>query len=203
MERHSRIILPMIGLLILAVLTGCGASKGYVDQAISDERARSEAADANLQKDVKDNKAVLERMQSLTAQLEQKTDMAINEAKGFENYQVIWEGEIYYEFNSSELTVAAREIMDQAGDKMVVNRTSVMEIAGYCDPSGSSAYNLELGRKRASAAKYYLVDNYGINLFRIYMVSHGETKAVEAGDTSVSYTKQRKVMMKLWDKPGK
>lgn len=203
MKRHLKIILPVICLFVLAVLAGCGASKGYVDQAISGERARSQAADANLEKDIKNNKTVVERIQSLTAQLEKKTDMAVNEAKGFENYQVIWEGEIYYEFNSGELTMAAREILDQAGDKMVVNRTSIMEIAGYCDPSGSSAYNLELGRKRASAAKYYLVDNYGINLFRIYMVSHGETKAVEAGDTSVSYTKQRKVMMKLWDKPGK
>jgi outer membrane protein OmpA-like peptidoglycan-associated protein len=137
----------------------------------------------------------------LASQLEKKTDMAINQAKGFESYQVIWEGEIYFEFNSSKLTAAAKEILDQAGDKMTVNRSAVMEVGGYTDPTGSAAYNLELGNRRAAAAKYYLVDNYGVNLYRLFMVSYGENKAIESTDTQVSYSKQRKVVLKIWDKP--
>ena len=84
---------------------------------------------------------------------------------------------------------------------MVVNRTAVMEVGGYTDPTGSDAYNLELGNRRAAAAKYYLVDNYGVNLYRLYTVSYGENKAIEATDTQVSYSKQRKVVLKIWDKP--
>ncbi len=200
MEKHLRILLPLLAFFVLSVISGCGASKGYVDQAIADERARAQASETNLENDVAANKADMERLKSLTTQLEKKTDMAINEAKGFENYQVLWEGEIYFEFNSSKLTVAAKEILDQAGDKMVAHRSAVMEVAGYCDPTGSDAYNLELGQKRAAAAKYYLVDNFGVNLYRLFTVSHGEKKAVEAADTSVSYAKQRKVTLRVWGK---
>ena len=149
MKKHLMVIMPLLALFVLSVLTGCGASKTYVDQAVADERARAQASESNLEKNVETNKSALERLQSLTAQLEKKTDMAINQAKGFESYQVIWEGEIYFEFNTSNLTVSAKEILDQAVDKMVVNRTAVMEIAGYTDPTGSAGYNMDLGLKRS------------------------------------------------------
>lgn len=201
MKKLVLLMMPLLALYFLPTITGCGASKSYVDQAIADESARAQAAEANLDKGVQDNKSALERLQSLASQLEKKTDMAINQAKGFESYQVIWEGEIYFEFNSSKLTAAANEILDQAGDKMTVNRTAVMEVGGYTDPTGPAAYNLELGNRRAAAAKYYLVDNYGVNLYRLFMVSYGENKAIESTDTQVSYSKQRKVVLKIWDKP--
>ena len=165
MKKRLLILMPLLALFVLAQLTGCGASKAYVDQAVANENARAQAAEANLEGNIETNKSALERLQSLTTQLEKKTDMAINEAKGFETYQVIWEGEIFFEFNSYDLTVSAKEIMDQAGDKMVVNRSAVMEVAGYADPTGAASYNMDLGMKRASNAKYYLVDNFGVNLY--------------------------------------
>ena len=127
--------------------------------------------------------------------------MAINEAKGYENYQVIWEGEIYFNFNSSKITTEAQAILDEAGDKMVVIKGAIMELAGYCDPTGSDAYNLELGNKRSMAAKYYLVDNFGINLYRFFTVSYGKRKAVPSNEGNVSYAQQRKVKMRIWGKP--
>lgn len=201
MQRRLFPAITIILLLSTLFIVGCGASKTYVDQAVAEERARNESSMNALGGDVKENQAVLERMQSLTAQLELKTDMAINKATGFEDYQIIWDGDIYFDFNSTELSVAAREIVDQAGNKMSQNASSVMEIAGSTDPSGSAVHNLEIGRKRAAAAKYYLVDSYGINLYRIFMVSHGESKAVQVDDSEMAYSKQRKVIMKLWGKP--
>jgi peptidoglycan-associated lipoprotein len=200
-NRKFRTFLPVIGLVIILLVAGCGASKKYVDQAMAEEKARSEAAIGDVTKDVAANKAELGSLQSLTSQLEKKTEMAINEAKGFEDYQVIASYEIFFEFNSSEITVEAQSFLDQAGDLLTTNRKSVAEIAGYCDPSGSAAYNLELGNKRSAAAKYYLVDSFGINLYRIFMVSYGEEKAVAASDGQVSYAEQRKVILKIWGKP--
>lgn len=198
--KRTIILIPIFGIMLIGLLSGCGASKAYVDQSIAGERARSETAIEELQGDVSSNKAMLEQMQSLTSQLEKKADLAINEAKGFENYQVIWEGEIFFDYDSFEITVAASEILGQGGDKMTTNRSAVMEISGYTDPTGSASYNLQLGRNRAAAAKYYLVENYGVNLYRIFMLSHGETKAVEISDGNVSYGKQRKVKLRLWGK---
>jgi peptidoglycan-associated lipoprotein len=194
-------ILPAIGLVIILLVAGCGAKKAYVDEAVAEERARNEAAMEAVNKDVADTKAELQQLQSLTAQLEKKTDMAINEAKGFEDYQVIATYEIFFDFNSSNVSVEGQGFLDKAGDMMITNRTSVMEIAGYCDPTGSAAYNLDLGNRRAAAAKYYLVDNFGINLYRLFMVSHGNYKSVAASDGQASYAQQRKVILTIWGKP--
>jgi len=194
-------LLPVLGIIGILMIAGCGASKTYVDQAVAGERARSEAALGDVKSDLDATKAEIDKLQSLTAQLEKKTDMAINEAKGFENYQVIGTYTIYFDFNSSEINPEAQVHLDQAGDQMHTHPGAVAEIAGHCDPTGPAAYNMELGNERASAAKYYLVDNFGINLYRMFIVSHGEKKAVPSGDGNVSYADQRKVVIKVWGNP--
>lgn len=196
-----RIFLPVIGLVIIILAAGCGASKDYVNQTVAEEKARSDAELSRMSQEIAANKAEMDKLKSLTTQLENKTDMAINQAKGFEDYQVIATYEIFFEFNSSEITVEAQAILDQAGDKMITNRKAVMEIAGYCDPSGSAAYNLELGNRRSAAAKYYVVDNFGVNLYRIFTVSYGENKSVASTDGKSNYSKQRKVLIKIWGLP--
>lgn len=194
-------MLPVIGVVIILLAAGCGASKSYVDDSVAGERARNEANMGPVTKDLADTKAELERLKSLTAQLEQKTEMALNQAKGFEDYQVLATYEIFFDFNSSQITAEAQGFLDKAGDMMITNRSAVMEIAGYCDPTGSAAYNLELGNRRSAAAKYYLVDNFGINLFRLFMVSYGKYKSVESSDGQASYAQQRKVILTIWGKP--
>jgi peptidoglycan-associated lipoprotein len=187
----------------LMLVAGC-ASKSYVNQAVAEEHAKSEASISAVQQKADANTAAIERLQSLAAQIEKKADLAINKAKGFEDYQILWEGEIYFDFNSSEITTAAREILDQAGQKMTADKSTVMEIGGYCDPIGGQEYNLALGDRRAAAAKFYLVDDYGINLFRLFLVSYGSKKAQAGlgdGRNASSYAKQRKVILKLWGKP--
>lgn len=187
-----------LALVVLALTAGCGASKKYVDTTVADERTRNQSELTRLQGDLDQNRSETDRLQSLVAQLDQKTAQAINQAKGFENYRVIWEGEIFFPFNSPELTTESQETLDEGGRKMAESRNTVMEIGGYCDPTGSSEYNIELGNRRAAAAKYYLVDAYGVNLFRIFTVSYGDKKSTEMTDGRLSYAKQRKVLLKLW-----
>jgi peptidoglycan-associated lipoprotein len=191
----------LMALAIIATVTGCGASKDYVDKSIADERARSQADVTQVKTDVSANKADIDRVQSLVSQLEQKTAQAVNQAKGFENYQVLWEGEIFFAFNATEIRPDAQQILDEGAKKMTEVKNSVMEISGYTDPTGSAGYNMELGNKRAAAAKYYLVDAYGINLFRIFMVSYGDKKSVAMADGKISYAKQRVVKLRLWGPP--
>ena len=201
MNTRLKILLPVIGIFIISLAVGCGASKSYVDQSVGEERARSEAALDKMSSDLAANTAEIDHLKSLAQQIEKKADMAINEAKGYENYQIIWEGDIYFNFNSAKITSEAQAILDQAGDKLTANKGSIMDLAGYCDPTGGDAYNMVLGRERAQAAKYYLVDNFGINLYRFFYMSYGKRKAVPTSEGSTSYAKQRKVHMRIWGNP--
>jgi peptidoglycan-associated lipoprotein len=195
------ILLPVIGILIISLAAGCGASKSYVDQAVGEEQARSAAALEKVSNKADANAAEIEKLKTLAQQLDKKADMAINEAKGYESYQIIWEGDIYFNFNSAKITTEAQAILDQAGDKMTTAKGAIMDLAGYCDPTGSDAYNMELGNKRSQAAKYYLVDNFGLNLYRFFDISYGKRKAVPTNEGNTTYAKQRKVHMRIWGKP--
>jgi peptidoglycan-associated lipoprotein len=184
------------GLALLAA--GCGVKQDYVQQQISEAEARTDTKLADL-KDMTDaNASEIAKLQSLSKQLSEKTDMAINQAKGFENYQIIWSGVINYDFDSYEVTDLAAATLNEAGQKMEQHTSSLLEIAGHTDRTGSSKYNLFLGEKRASAAKLFLVENFGISLYRLFIVSYGENNPVAMPDERQAASKNRRVTLKVW-----
>ena len=81
--------------------------------------------------------------------------------------------DVYYEFDSTELTVSAQEILKQNADWMKNNPKSRVEVEGHCDDIGSNEYNLALGAKRAQSAKDFLVSQ-GIAPERLVTISYGK-----------------------------
>jgi len=192
--------LKIFGVMLMAavlLLAGC-ASKGYVDKQVTAAQAQNEAQINELKAKAALNADDIKKLQTLSNQLETKTELALNEAKGFENYQVIWEGVINFDFDSFELTQVAKEKLEELGTKMIDHPRSLLEIEGHTDKSGSAKYNLELGRKRSEAAKKFMIDQYGIALYRMFTASHGSTKPVAMPDEKNAFTKNRRVVMKLW-----
>ena len=192
--------LKMFGVLLMAavlLIAGC-ASKGYVDQRVAEAQAQSDAQINELKAKAALNADDIKKLQTLSDQLSTKTEMALNEAKGFENYQVIWEGTVNFDYDSFELTQVAKEKLEELGTKMIDHPRSLLEIEGHTDKSGSAKYNLELGQKRSDAVKKFMIDQYGIALYRMFTASHGETKPVAMPDEKNAFTKNRRVVMKLW-----
>ena len=188
----------LLALLVTLLSAGCGVNKQYV----TDEIAASEARTGSQIQTVKDqtdtNAAQVQRLQELARQLGEKADLAINKASGFENYQVIWSGEINFAFDSYEIDGIAGSILDEAGAKMEQVPHALLEIVGYTDRTGSSSYNLLLGEKRANSAKRYLVDKFGISLYRMFINSFGEEKPVALPDERNAATKNRRVKLSVW-----
>jgi peptidoglycan-associated lipoprotein len=71
-----------------------------------------------------------------------------------------------------------------------------IEVAGYCDSRGSSAFNLALGQKRANAVKNYLVKG-GIATRRITAISYGKDNPIVAGKSKDAYRQNRVVLTTL------
>ena len=69
---------------------------------------------------------------------------------------------------------------------------------GYTDATGTSKYNLLLGEKRANSARRYLADNYGISLYRMFIISWGEDKPVAMPDEKNASSKNRRVKVTIW-----
>jgi len=189
--------IPILAVLLL-LIAGCGVQKDYVTEQIAASEARTSAQMSVLDGKTTDNASELARLQALATELEKKTDMAINEAKGFENYQIIWQGEINFDYDAYEIDDVAAQILGEAGDKMTAHGGSLVEIVGHTDASGSAKYNLLLGEKRSNAAKRYLSDNYGISLYRMFVLSYGEQKPVALPDEKYANSKNRRVKLTVW-----
>ncbi len=190
-------ILVAIAILGGLLVVGC-ASKGYVDQRIAEVQASMQADMNTVKAQSALNADEIKKMQSVTAELSDKADKALNEAKGFENYQVIWEGVVNFDFDSHELTQTARDYLEELGQKMIDNPRSLLELTGYTDKTGSANYNLLLGQARADAVQRYLVDQYGVALYRMYTSSQGENHPVAMQDEKDANAKNRRVVLKLW-----
>ena len=188
----------LILVLVAVLMSGCGASKSFVQDQIKQSESRTGAQIATLRDKTDANAAEVARLQQLATQLSQKADQAINQAKGFETYQVIWSGEIGFEFDSWEIAGAAEAILQEAGEKMEQVPGSVIEIVGHTDRTGSAKYNLMLGDKRAESAKMFLAERFGISLYRMFTASYGQTKPVAMPDEKNAASRNRRVTLKIW-----
>ncbi len=185
-----------LGLAAL-LISGC-ASKGYVNKRVDETRTEQQAQIDELKAKAALNTDDIQKLQTLSAQLTEKTNMALNQAAGFEKYQIIWEATIYYDFDSFELNQVAKDNLEELGVKMTDNPRALLELVGHTDQTGPSTYNIELGQKRAEAVKRYLIDNYGVALYRMFTVSQGEYKPVALPDERNAHSKNRRVVLKLW-----
>lgn len=192
----KKLTVALLALTLMVV--GCGVNKDYVAQQIQDSEARTSSELGTLRDKTDGNATEITKLRSLATELDSKADLAINKAKGFENYQIIWKGEVNFDFDKADINGAAEQILNEAGDKMEQNPGSVIEIAGYTDKTGSANYNLMLGQLRAESSKRFLSDRFGISLYRMFVISYGENKpTVDSGEMSSS-SKNRRVALAVW-----
>ena len=82
---------------------------------------------------------------------------------------------VNYDFDKSELRADAKSMLDQKIPILNANPALMIRIAGHTDSRGSGEYNLQLGQRRAAAARDYLTAR-GVAASRIELVSYGEER---------------------------
>jgi outer membrane protein OmpA-like peptidoglycan-associated protein len=85
------------------------------------------------------------------------------------------EAKIHFAFDRSELTDSAKVILDDKAALFRANPSMNVVLLGYTDVTGTDAYNMALGARRAGAAKAYLV-SHGIAADRLVIESRGERR---------------------------
>lgn len=80
-------------------------------------------------------------------------------------------------FDSASLTPKGRSALDALGAALKDPdlRGARFEIAGHTDATGTAAYNMELSKRRAEAARDYLISHAGIDPSRLTAVGFGAT----------------------------
>ena len=92
--------------------------------------------------------------------------------------KVIGLNNIYYEFGKSDITQSAAQELNKVATFLKDNPNLKVELGSHTDSRGKTKSNLNLSKKRASAAVAYLTDNGSID----------ETRITSQGYGAVSYT---------------
>ncbi|WP_129717030.1 OmpA family protein [Pedobacter sp. SYP-B3415] len=84
---------------------------------------------------------------------------------------------IYYEFNSAELTEGSKVMLDSLARIMLDNPDIEIELSAHTDNIGGDAYNFDLSDRRAKSCVNYLLTKQ-INPSRVTSRGYGKTKPV-------------------------
>jgi len=102
---------------------------------------------------------------------------------------------IYFAYDSSELTDLARQSLRANGEWLKAHPEFGVVIEGHCDERGTIEYNLELGQRRASSVRDYLV-TLGVARPRVRAVSYGEERPVGSGNDEAAWSRNRRAEFK-------
>ena len=123
--KTNALVLGLVAVLLM--MAGCGVNKQYVEEQIAASESRTAAQIGTLRDKTDGNATEVAKLKQLAKQIEDKADMAIDKAAGFENYQILWSGEINFDFDSFKLDEVAASILDEAGMKLEQTPGSIVE----------------------------------------------------------------------------
>lgn len=213
-----------ITVLALAGSTAC-ATKGYVNKQIADVNGKVEGLSKSVedtQNQTKQNAQKIDQVDQnaqagingakqaagaadQAAQKAQSTADSANTTAGelakAENLVaevVLNDAEGNFKFGSSALPDSAKQKIDDLMNQLKANPKPVyFELDGYTDSAGNSAYNKQLGLKRAEAVRAYLYEQYQVPLHKINVYSFGEADPVAPNNTRDGRAQNRRVVIKV------
>ena len=96
---------------------------------------------------------------------------------------------VYFSHDQYNLSSQTRQmLMDNIRWIRENQQVKRVELEGHCDSTGSEAYNIGLGRRRAEAVKNFLISN-GLTENQLSVVSYGEERPI----SQVNNSKNRRV----------
>jgi len=98
---------------------------------------------------------------------------------------------IYFDFDDFGLRSRAKQDLQHNAGLLSKRSDSRVEIQGNCDERGTEEYNLALGKKRAEAARRYLID-LGVKSSQITTISFGEESPVVRASNEAAWAKNRR-----------
>ena len=98
---------------------------------------------------------------------------------------------VYFDFNSSALTMTGKEILERNADFLKANENVSIQVEGHADERGGIQYNLALSERRAQSVKSYLVA-LGVSKSKITTIGYGKEKPVDLGHDEISWSKNRR-----------
>ncbi len=200
--------LLMVGfvmLLCLIVTGGCQRYQAEQTSVAENENAINARKVAELERKLNTQTARLNQLvngiqDSITGWTAGSAGMTTPSSPGMfraGSYDTLMKEEVYFDANEFRLDQEDRDALDRLARQMASYPTSILQITGHCDKTGSAFYNQQLSRQRSDAALRYLVDKYDIPLYRMESLGYGTEKPKYLDDTGSQMNKNRRIEIRL------
>ncbi|WP_240618206.1 OmpA family protein [Halomonas heilongjiangensis] len=103
---------------------------------------------------------------------------------------------VTFGFDSSELTMNARNALNDVSSVLTQYSDTRVNIAGHTDSTGNADYNQRLSERRAEAVGNYLAQS-GVARNRLQMRGYGQTQPVASNDNEAGRAQNRRVEITL------
>jgi len=101
---------------------------------------------------------------------------------------------IYFDFDKSDIRPEFQSVLEAHGAFLRAQTTVSVTVEGHTDARGTPEYNVALGERRAQSVQKYL-ENLGVAAGQMNVVSYGEEKPVDAGNTEEAFAKNRRAVL--------
>ena len=193
---HNTVLVALVSLL----LAGCATH-----QTVRDEVAASEQ---------KQNQAIKQLRQQITAELDQNKDAAkqatraadaANRAIGelqiaFSTRNDLTEKQrevVYFAFDRYDLDDTARSTLDNVAAFASADKNYVVVLEGHTDKVGPNSYNYALSDRRVASVIRYLVGEKGSDQNRIHIIGLGEGYPAADNDSKEGRMQNRRVIIRV------
>jgi outer membrane protein OmpA-like peptidoglycan-associated protein len=179
-------------------LGGC-ATKGFVREqvAVVDTKADTTQAQVNnQQQQLQAHDQQLAQLDQTSREALQRAEAAGKLAEGkFLYSMVLSDDSVKFPTDGSKLSTEAQTRLADFVQKLKSdNRNVYVEIQGHTDNTGSPAYNMELGEKRAEAVRLFM-NEQGVALNRMATISYGENAPVAPNNNRTGRAQNRRVVL--------
>ena len=101
---------------------------------------------------------------------------------------------IYFRYDSDQIQDEYVSVMQAHAQYLRDNPDSRSIIEGHTDERGTPEYNIALGERRARAVARYM-QNLGVDVNQLSIVSYGEEKPVDPGHAESNWQKNRRAVI--------
>ena len=98
---------------------------------------------------------------------------------------------IHFALDKDFISPRSAKVLDRITDVLITNPNLIIELHGHTDPRASDDYNIDLGQRRASNTRKYLLKK-GIDPSRMTIRSFGERKLLSEGNRKIDYARDRR-----------
>ena len=201
----ARALTAVLAVALAVAATGCATKKyvqqetGTVNSRVDQVQGQVEQAQTKLNEHDQKIAATDQRVGEISKTAQealQRAQEAGKLAEGKFLYEtVLTDDKVKFGFNKSLLSTEAKSALDEFADKVKAdNKPVFIEVQGHTDNVGSAHYNEELGEARAAAVRRYLNEK-GVPLHRMNVISYGKTAPVADNKTRQGRAQNRRVAL--------